>query len=109
MIFSAVALAPGSALADVHDCVRVAVEARNLHQARAAMKRSGCVQVALLRVSKSHVEELVVGALEQAILAGKARLGTVLAAPLVTCYTDWSRWEKLRVRKPRKKTARRSE
>ena len=91
MTFSAVALCPGSPLADVHDLIRVCADAPNAHRARAAMRRAGCLQVGFLRPSTSHIEDL----------AAKGSPGRVLASTLITAYTHFSGWEPLKIRRVR--------
>ena len=98
MTFSAIALCPGSPLADVHDLIRVAVEAPNAHRARTAMKRAGCLQVSFLRPSKSHIEALVT----------EGSGGRVMASTLVLAYTNFSGWELLRTRRTRPMRIRRA-
>ena len=99
MTFSAVALCPGSPLADIHDLIRVAVEAPNAHRARALMRRAGCLQVSFLRPSVSHVEEI-------AATAGSAprspsREPVVMACTLILAYSNLSGWEPLKIRRTR--------
>jgi len=89
--YSAVALCPGSPLADIHDLIRVAVEAPNAHHARAAMRRAGCLQVSFLRPSVSHIEDLV----------AKGSPGRVLACTLILAYSNLSGWEVLKIRRLR--------
>jgi hypothetical protein len=93
MVYGAIAYCPHSPLADVHNLVRVAVEADNIHHARARMLQAGCRQVAFLKLSDSHIE----------IMVAECEQGRVMASSLITCYTDWRRWQPLKVRRSHKK------
>ena len=99
MTFSAVALCPGSPLADIHDLIRVCVDAPNAHHARAFMRRAGCLQVSFLRPSVSHVEELAgtVGSVPRS----PSREPVVMACTLILAYSNLSGWEPLKIRRLR--------